>query len=461
VISTENAHSGSRALKVTSEGKSRGAGDAVVQITQPLIYGASYRLSYWYLPTTKAGRLQARLESSEVSLSHPVFEGLNPAPFTPGAPSAGERSLEKFRELSLNEVQPENIAGPANGRGERLPFIEILSNDAAEVDLTVYEFCASELASALKGVIRSNEYKAFWLSPAGSAEPDGIKGKLSPTNGIAWLSRKSDGRVLDYLRYRGVPRDFSHGAFPNGSLIERETFRRATPGAANQRDADTLKLYITEWMAANASSVADPADGKFQDWFELYNPNAFPVYLEGYRLAKSLTGQGSFVIPNGKLIPAGGYLVIWADNEPDQNDLGPQVHASFSLDRDGDTIALFSPLGRLIDSVTFGSQRENWSEGTLAGDPKGPVTQMPPSPGSANQASGGLARISISPSEGGRYVLRWDSQPGARYVIQGRSRLGSGAGWEVLGSVSATSEVTTWTWSGDSRQPAQFFRLLY
>ena len=125
-------------------------------------------------------------------------------------------------------------------------------------------------------------------------------------------------------------------------------------------------LFINEWMAANTRTLADPADGDYADWFELYNPNEVAVDLFGYRLTDDLTNTVKFVIPAGWSIPPGGHLLVWADEESYRNLTGTNLHVNFKLSRDGERIALYYPDGSLADLVEFGPQTERREPGPLA-----------------------------------------------------------------------------------------------
>ncbi|PYI83081.1 MAG: hypothetical protein DME26_15765, partial [Verrucomicrobia bacterium] len=91
---------------------------------------------------------------------------------------------------------------------------------------------------------------------------------------------------------------------------------------------------INEWMAAN-TTLADPSNGSlsphFDDWFELYNPGTNDVDLAGYYLTDDLAVSNKWVIPNGKTITAGGYLLVWADEEASANNYNADLHANFKL----------------------------------------------------------------------------------------------------------------------------------
>ena len=81
-------------------------------------------------------------------------------------------------------------------------------------------------------------------------------------------------------------------------------------------------LRINEWMAINpaGSGILDPADGDADDWFEIYNPTASAVALGGWFLSDDPADPQRFRIPEGFAVPAGGFLMVWADGEVVQND---------------------------------------------------------------------------------------------------------------------------------------------
>jgi hypothetical protein len=117
-------------------------------------------------------------------------------------------------------------------------------------------------------------------------------------------------------------------------------------------------------MAGNTSGLVDLADGDFDDWFELFNAGPTAVDLSGFTLTDDLGDPNQWTIPNGTTIPAGGYLLVWADQETGQAGAsGSDLHANFRLGLEGDNIGLFAPNSDLIDSVTFGPQTNDVSQG--------------------------------------------------------------------------------------------------
>lgn len=195
-------------------------------------------------------------------------------------------------------------------------------------------------------------------------------------------------------------------------------------------------LVINEWMASNPieSGILDPADGKADDWFELYNPTSAPVSLDGWYLSDDPSDLLQFPIPNGFTIPAKGHLLVWADGEISQNDPATrqEIHASFKLSADGDSIILSAPNASEIDRVDFGAQTPG-------------VARLRRSDGDANftyslQATPGLANVpppaapitEVETSLSDRiFALQFQSVPDTIYEIQSTSDLKV---WKNIGS---------------------------
>ncbi|MGD8786713.1 MAG: CotH kinase family protein, partial [Phycisphaerales bacterium] len=115
-------------------------------------------------------------------------------------------------------------------------------------------------------------------------------------------------------------------------------------------------IVINEFMASNNSNIQDP-QGQYDDWIELYNFGVVAVDVGGMYLTDNLSEPAKWQIPSDNsvvtVIPAGGFLLVWADN----NTTDAGLHANFQLDAGGEEIGLFDTDGTtLIDSVSFGSQ---------------------------------------------------------------------------------------------------------
>jgi hypothetical protein len=131
--------------------------------------------------------------------------------------------------------------------------------------------------------------------------------------------------------------------------------------------AANTSVVINEFMAANASTIADP-QGDYDDWIELRNRTAAPVNLTGLYLTDNAANPRKWAFPSGTMIPASGYLLVWAD---ENGTATPGLHASFKLSASGEQILLIDSdanNNQVLDAVTFGLQTVDVSYGRTAAD---------------------------------------------------------------------------------------------
>jgi hypothetical protein len=220
-------------------------------------------------------------------------------------------------------------------------------------------------------------------------------------------------------------------------------------------------VRINEWMADNRSTLPDPADNDFDDWFELYNPSGLPADLSGYTLTDDLARPDQWTLPAGTVLAARGFLLVWADNETQQNALHLGLHANFQLSKNGDTLGLFAPNGTLVHAVSFGPQRTDVSQGLFPdGAASGYLALSSPTPGAANifyRPQPEATQILLSPEN---VTIAWSVAPGRVYQLQYRDDLAE-ASWQPLGGeqVATAGSLSTSDPSPDS-QPQRFYRLV-
>jgi hypothetical protein len=145
-------------------------------------------------------------------------------------------------------------------------------------------------------------------------------------------------------------------------------------------------LVINEYLASNTSCCPDTDGGmdEFDDWIEIRNNGATAVDVGGMYLSDDNANPFNHRIPDSNptltTIPAGGYLLVWADNDTDQGDL----HLDFGLSADGEDLGLYYFDGRAIDQFSFQPQSDNVS---MARKPDGTGSfeaDATPSPKAAN-----------------------------------------------------------------------------
>ena len=158
-------------------------------------------------------------------------------------------------------------------------------------------------------------------------------------------------------------------------------------------------LFINEFMANSSSAgLEDPDDsGEFPDWIELYNNTPHPIDISGWAITDDLDVPGKFIMPSGT-VPAFGFLVLYADGEPEQ---GP-THLGFKLSAGGEAVGLSSNGVSLIDGISFDTQTEDESYGRFPDGSDTWVIMTNATPGNANMAgfSGDVADTKFSVDRG-------------------------------------------------------------
>ena len=293
-------------------------------------------------------------------------------------------------------------------------------------------------------MIGPSQFLVVWLDgepgESSGSEPH-ASFRVAPTAGVLALSRVAAPQpmILDYLTYNLPTPGHSFGCFPDGNRRGRQRLFYATPGGTNNPATAPVRVFINEWMADNTGVLADPADGDYEDWFELYNPEAEAVDLGGCYLTDNLTNKAQFLIPAGTVIRAQGYLLAWADGETGQNSTNrPDLHVSFKLDKAGEALGLFAPDGTPIDAVTFGPQTNNVSEKRYP-DKMEPRLFIPtPTPRTPNippeePTEPDLSGVLVS-ADGLSVSFAFRTEAGRQYQVQFKDDLGA-PDWQPLGGI--------------------------
>lgn len=142
-------------------------------------------------------------------------------------------------------------------------------------------------------------------------------------------------------------------------------------------------LVINEFMASNTSFISDPdgAANEYNDWIEIYNGGTSSIDIDGYYLSDNRSDPFKFKIEGSTVIPAKGYLLIWADEQGSQG----KLHANFQLSATGEEVGLYYFDGREIDYKPFTAQTANKSYGRSPNGSSTWVTFNTPTPNASNQ----------------------------------------------------------------------------
>ncbi|HWN94996.1 MAG TPA: lamin tail domain-containing protein, partial [Methylomirabilota bacterium] len=258
----------------------------------------------------------------------------------------------------LHEVLARNASAVSGPWGNYADYLEI--HNPHPTNFPVGGFGLSDEAGEIKfvfapgTVIAPNGYVLVWCDSDRAAHSNGTFNAgfaLSGRSGGAYLFNTA-GQLVNFVEYgfqvTNLPIGWSGGQW--------KLLANATPGAANAAPAALgaqTNLRVNEWMAQ--------ADGT--DWFELHNLDPLPVTLSGLFLTDDLSIAGLSNTPIAPLSFIGGKdFVQWvADDLPSAG----RDHARFNLDQDGDNVRLYATNFAIIDSVSFGAQLGNVSQGRL------------------------------------------------------------------------------------------------
>jgi hypothetical protein len=301
----------------------------------------------------------------------------------PGTPSPGAPNYQRlYTGPRLNEIMAVNRRAVTNLLGATPDWIELVNPNDFDFDLSGYRLSTSAAEPAQwffppDVFVPAAGHLVVWFDenrpPSYADEPVLNTGRpIKGESGGIYLF-DATGAPADAVVYGFQVADLSIGL----SAGQWQLLAAPTPGAANATPAALAaptSLRVNEWMA-------NPLTG--DDWFELYNGADLPVQLAGLFLSDDPSTIGLTKSEIGPLsyLGARGFVKVIADDKPSAG----YDHARFALSALGETITLFSPQWGLIDSVYFGPQAPDVSEGRLP-DGATHITTFPvtPTPAESN-----------------------------------------------------------------------------
>jgi len=284
----------------------------------------------------------------------------NAASFSPVRAEYEFYTISVISDLVINEFMADNETTMADPNGEYDDWIELYNNGQSGINLNGY-FISDDAGDLNQWnfpdtTIAAGEYLVVWAD--NDEEQPGIHTnfKLASSGESIFLS-DAGLNIIDEVNFDQQKVDTTMGRYPNGTgdFMELDP----TFGAYNELwgGIQYNDLVINEFMADNQTTVTDQ-NGEYDDWIELYNNGIAELPLEGMYLSNDPLIPAMWTFP-AVTIPAGGYLIVWVDNDIGQNGL----HANFELSTAGGTILLSDPDLDLVDEVTYGQQTTDITTG--------------------------------------------------------------------------------------------------
>ncbi|MFT5191521.1 MAG: hypothetical protein ACI957_004561, partial [Verrucomicrobiales bacterium] len=165
---------------------------------------------------------------------------------------------------------------------------------------------------------------------------------------------------------------------------------RADIGALYTFDPKDYPYHVPNSVVIN--EILSHSHENAPDWIELFNSSATPVDISGWFVSDSKGDLEKYRIPEGTVIAANGYLVLYEDTTFGGASIDPNRLTPFALSENGETVYLYGPGDDLIleyiEEETFGPAPSGVSRGRYrkSTNTYNFVAMTEPSPGAANSA---------------------------------------------------------------------------
>lgn len=140
------------------------------------------------------------------------------------------------------------------------------------------------------------------------------------------------------------------------------------------------RVIISEFVAANSKGSSDK-DGDTSDWIELFNPMQSAVNLSGWCLTDDPRQPQRWCFPE-VVLPAQGYLVVFASGKRQAGTHPLELHAGFKLKASADYLGLVRPRGSIASEFAYPDQKQDVAFGLSSTGAQGFLAR--PTPGAAN-----------------------------------------------------------------------------
>ncbi len=314
-----------------------------------------------------------------------------------------------YPQLYINEVMPDNETVIEDEAGEHDDWIEIYNPNDEPVDLAGWYITDDQesyrqyqfpFGNTSKTTIPAKGFALLWADEQPGQGALHLNFRLSSSGESVYLS--PDGvRVVHQVAFgpqgdvQSPGTDQSVGLETDGAS-GWQIFESPTPGYSNEESpGHPTALFINEFMAANDSFIAD-GNGEFDDWVEIFNGGTEPVDFGGWYITDDSTNLQNWQIadtsPELTTIPPGGFLLLWADEQPEQGIL----HVGVKLNMEGEYIGISADGITYLDFIRYGPESivapppPDYSAGRISDGGTQwmtfqPGTENPPTPGSGNQ----------------------------------------------------------------------------
>jgi hypothetical protein len=294
----------------------------------------------------------------------------------------------------INEVMASNKGSVPDEYGNYPDWVELKNLSTEEVDVGGLGL-SDALLDGAKYVIPSGTKIAaggFLVIYCSGSTENGLYAPFRISSSEAVVLFDSRGQALDSVSLRAVAEGKTLALDGTGNYLELSP----SPGYTNDeagiaafaetlRSGENLGVVINEFMASNITTLGD-AGGLYSDWIELYNPTSADVDLSGCGISDSLDQPMKYSFPEGTIIKANGYLLIFCSgNESTENG---EIHVPFSLRSYEEDVVLAGKTGKIADSFSYSRQQADVSMARVPDGTGEFAASHKPTPGYPNTDDG-------------------------------------------------------------------------
>lgn len=220
----------------------------------------------------------------------------------------------------------------------------------------------------------------------------------------------------------------------------------------------TAQVVVNEYSASNLESFVDQF-GKTEDWIELYNSGSADMDVSAYGVSDKEDNVLKWRIPDGTVIPAGGFLTLWCSGR--DMVLNGEYHTNFKLSQTTGTdfVVLSMPDGTVLEEIEMELTLTEHSRCRVTDGGSEWAVCTSPGPGLTNNGRPQYTGYTLAPSiakkagfyQGPQTIDIFNNQAGSvvRYTLDGTNPTPSSPIYENSIELTETAVVKAASFSDD------------
>jgi iron complex transport system ATP-binding protein len=270
-----------------------------------------------------------------------------------------------YQGLVISEVMPANSSAVPDENGDFSDWLEVWNSSDHPIDMGgvgLSDRSDRILFLFPKLTLEPNGRTVVFASGTNAADINNAfhaKFKLSSAGETVYLFDPS-AYVIHQVTVPILNSDVSYALQADGVTWAQAQeyspgFENTEEGFLTYRNSNAVSevaIRINEVMADPRTGIYDE-DGELSDWIELYNTTDQNIPLKGLALSDKENDPLMWRFPDGAVIPAHGYYLVFCSGKNRLLDADKISHTNFRLSAERETVILSDSRGRLIDRASI------------------------------------------------------------------------------------------------------------